>query len=341
MVEISTKVNKNKTYHSNNNINGSESDESARKKVKLSVNNINKEEDEENNQTKVALLGFPCDIGVQRNGGDIGARNAPNLLRKNILARSLGKNPEFNVDLGKISLVDRGNVNVSDSLEESHALLVSEVAKLCRENDVTIVIGGGHDQSYPVAKGLMNSLQSGRIGVVNVDAHLDVRPMHDGVYAHSGSPFRQLLEDLDFKGNGSFWEFGVQGSQCSKDHTNYVQSNGGKVKWLSELGENEIKTEFKSVLNKFEEKETFVSICIDVMVGSDCPGVNLPGLNGFSAEEAFDVCFIAGQHPHTKLLDISEFNPSVESQQTTQLITDMIYYFLMGVSARSNAVITA
>lgn len=32
------------------------------------------------------------------------------------------------------------------------------------------------------------------VGVVNIDAHLDVRPLKDGK-VHSGSPFRLLLED--------------------------------------------------------------------------------------------------------------------------------------------------
>lgn len=37
-----------------------------------------------------------------------------------------------------------------------------------------------------------------KIGVINIDAHFDVRPLLDGKKAHSGSPFRQLLEDGEF-----------------------------------------------------------------------------------------------------------------------------------------------
>lgn len=86
------------------------------------------------------------------------------------------------------------------------------------------MIGGSNDQSYSNARGLMNAV-GGAIDVVNVDAHLDVRPQKEGRHAvcatgaqltrvcavgkeHSGSPFRQLLEDKHF--SGSFLEFAAQ-----------------------------------------------------------------------------------------------------------------------------------
>lgn len=66
-----------------------------------------------------------------------------------------------------------------------------------------------------------------KVGIVNIDAHLDVRPLKDGK-THSGSPFRQLLEDPRFSGK-NFVEFAAQGNQCSADHVAYVQE---KVQYL-------------------------------------------------------------------------------------------------------------
>ncbi len=36
-----------------------------------------------------------------------------------------------------------------------------------------------------------------KLAVINIDAHFDVRPLKNGL-AHSGSPFRLMLEDNDF-----------------------------------------------------------------------------------------------------------------------------------------------
>lgn len=67
---------------------------------------------------------------------------------------------------------------------------------------VPFVIGGGNDQSYPNVSALMAACCQGSssIGVVNVDAHLDVRPLKQGK-VHSGSPFRLMLEDGEQRNN--------------------------------------------------------------------------------------------------------------------------------------------
>lgn len=57
--------------------------------------------------------------------------------------------------------------------------------------------------------------------MVNIDAHLDVRPLKEGK-THSGSPFRQLLEDGRLSGK-NFVEFAAQGNQCSATHVKYVE----------------------------------------------------------------------------------------------------------------------
>lgn len=51
------------------------------------------------------------------------------------------------------------------------------------------MIGGSNDQSYPNFKGLVDGTGKKGFGVINIDAHLDVRPLVNGL-AHSGSPFR-------------------------------------------------------------------------------------------------------------------------------------------------------
>lgn len=83
------------------------------------------------------------------------------------------------------------------------------------EDFIPFVVGGGNDESYPNASGLLNFVTKKTLGfhlkniiililinyifersmgVINIDAHLDVRPLKNN-QVHSGSPFRLLLED--------------------------------------------------------------------------------------------------------------------------------------------------
>lgn len=114
-------------------------------------------------------------------------------------------------------------------LEEAHERLHARVVACLHRGLAPFVIGGSNDQSYPNARALLDICKaSGRsVGVVNIDAHLDVRPQKQGLVQlvpalwlqpvhetgleHSGSPFRLLLEDPDFAVcNGSFVEFAAQ-----------------------------------------------------------------------------------------------------------------------------------
>ena len=56
------------------------------------------------------------------------------------------------------------------------------------------VYGGTRDQSYPNVRGLMETYPNSKLGVINIDSHLDVRPFKNG-RAHSGSSYFQMLED--------------------------------------------------------------------------------------------------------------------------------------------------
>jgi formiminoglutamase len=118
-------------------------------------------------------------------------------------------NPELNVDLRRIpSILDFGDIDEGVSLEEGHAKLRDVVHAILSKGAIPFVIGGGNDQSYPNIAALLDTGVS-NVGVVNIDAHLDVRPKKND-RVHSGTPFRQLLEDSRFDGK-KFLEFGAQG----------------------------------------------------------------------------------------------------------------------------------
>lgn len=150
----------------------------------------------------VVIVGFPWDEGVRRNGGRIGAANGPSSFRSHLKKIGAVVNDEFGVDLRTIKISDSGDIAPSENvktLEDAHAALSQLIERLVRQGKIPVVIGGGNDQSYANALGLLRTLDTKDIpAVVNIDAHLDVRPLvnsPNGPLAHSGSPFRLLLED--------------------------------------------------------------------------------------------------------------------------------------------------
>ncbi|KAJ3229067.1 hypothetical protein HDU81_005682 [Chytriomyces hyalinus] len=295
----------------------------------------------------VTLIGFPYDIGVARNGGRIGARDGPAAFFKLVRERRTGTavNPELGVDLTSLGVGNLGLIEEGLSLEDAHAKLQAAVKQVLDAGSIPFVIGGGNDQSYPNAAALLSHLEgtNSSIGVINIDAHLDVRPRNAQNEVHSGTPFRQLLEDERFIHGQSqsaatapnFVEFAAQGSQCAQSHADYVTESGGAIVWLDAVQESvSAKACFVNTLNGMGGDRLFVSFDLDSVHGGDAPGVSCPSPMGLSAKDALDICFESGKNPRVALFDLSELNPQIEEYRTARLTAMMFHYFLCGVASR-------
>lgn len=130
----------------------------------------------------VVLYGFPYDEGTKRNKGRPGGEGA--------YAKILAELYASHIDV-RYPLLHLGAVPDHLSLEEAHEHLyrhVGETFNLLPQAKL-LVLGGSNDQSYQNYRGYIDGLQLKKVGVINIDAHLDVRPLVEGK-AHSGSPFR-------------------------------------------------------------------------------------------------------------------------------------------------------
>ena len=161
-------------------------------------------------QGDIVLIGFPYDEGVRRNAGRPGAKFGPDVFRKFLKRTGTLVNAEYDdLDLRKyLTVSDGGNIDENLILEEAHRCLEKRLIDLFSNGKFPFVIGGGNDQSYPNVSALLHHLDGKQrtIYVINIDAHLDVRPLKEN-RAHSGSPFRQLLEDQRFNQNQSSKSF--------------------------------------------------------------------------------------------------------------------------------------
>jgi len=283
----------------------------------------------------VVLLGFPYDEGVGINGGRLGARQGPARFRHWMGRFGTVNNPEYGIDLSRLILSDAGDLPEDLPLEEAHQALTEKVEAVLKQGGIPFVVGGGNDQSWPNARALLNQSSGRKAGVINIDAHLDVRPLKDG-RAHSGSPFRLLLEDDRFSGT-HFVEFGTQGSHASPEHVEYVKRKEGNIRWLSEIYQNDNAVQiFSATLGSlaFNSDSVFVSFDMDSIRMADAPGLSCPSIKGLRGREALEIARIAGKNSKVKLFDLSEYNPLIEDERTGRLAAAMFYYFCLGVASR-------
>nr|2A0M_A Chain A, Arginase Superfamily Protein [Trypanosoma cruzi] len=291
----------------------------------LSLFSAQREEDAD-----IVIIGFPYDEGCVRNGGRAGAKKGPAAFRFFLQRLGSVNNLELNVDASHLKLYDAGDITAS-TLEEAHEKLESKVFTVLARGAFPFVIGGGNDQSAPNGRAMLRAFP-GDVGVINVDSHLDVRPPLQDGRVHSGTPFRQLLEESSFSGK-RFVEFACQGSQCGALHAQYVRDHQGHLMWLSEVRKKGAVAALEDAFG-LTGKNTFFSFDVDSLKSSDMPGVSCPAAVGLSAQEAFDMCFLAGKTPTVMMMDMSELNPLVEEYRSPRVAVYMFYHFVLGFATR-------
>ncbi|MDW8224755.1 MAG: formimidoylglutamase [Bacteroidota bacterium] len=280
------------------------------------------------------LLGVPQDIGVQRNRGRPGAAEAPHAIRQALYRLT----PDFGAARGldHLRLADLGDINTTGrTLEDIHALQERCVAELLQHAIHTIIVlGGGHDIAYPNAAALA---RQHACGILVFDAHPDVRPLLNG-QAHSGSAFRQVLEELNFPAHRLAY-IGLQPFALARAHREYLQSRGAHLCSLAELSLRGMKTVLPELFATISENGTlpvYVSCDLDAIPAAFAPGVSAPATVGISPEEFLWAAEFLGTQPTVRLLDIAELNPRFDlDQRTARLAATFIATFLAGIALRT------
>lgn len=142
------------------------------------------------------LIGIPEDIGVRANQGMAGAATAWQPALKallNIQSTRFFDGEELLV-FGYFDFTDPEHQDIPSlqrKVEEIDALVGSLIQKIVILGKTPIVIGGGHNNAYPIMKGTSLALKRS-VDVINIDAHADLRPPEG---RHSGNGFSYAIKD--------------------------------------------------------------------------------------------------------------------------------------------------
>ncbi len=273
---------------------------------------------------------------MRRNHGRVGAAQAPHDIRQ-ALYRLTPWDGLHGGDLSESPPLDLGNLRIHGSLEETQQALGAVVAAVLERGAVPVVLGGGHETAYGHYLGYVAGRRS--VGIINLDAHLDVRPWPDG-HGHSGSPFRQALEHPEQPLPGKQYVcLGAQPHSVSRAHWQYAQEKGCVVYWCGQL-----QPSLQAVLGKELARlqkancQVYVSVDADVVRLADMPGVSAPNPLGLPGREVSEAARLVGQSPAVASLDVVEVNPRYDiDNHSSRLAALVVWHFLMGLAARSRS----
>lgn len=254
------------------------------------------------------LHGFAVDEGVKRNKGRAGAKDAPDIIRKN-MSNFPVVNPEF-------SLKDFGNISCEDgNLEKSQNELAEKVAEVLKRKAKSVVLGGGHEVTYAHYSGLRKAFPNSKIGIINIDAHFDNREPEKGVGSSSGTGFWQIAQE----GEINSLHIGIQRNSNTLKLFDTAHQYGMKYILADELFFENLPTVYQKIDEVTASCDLlYLTICMDIFNASIAPGVSASAYNGIFPDAAF-MHFFRHILKSEKLtaLDIAEVNPSLDIEQRT------------------------
>ena len=264
----------------------------------------------------VGLVGFACDAGVARNQGRTGAEGGPAALRA-MLANMPVRRCRSIADVGDVACSPSGD---HDGLEQAQEELSAVVAALLADGMLPIALGGGHEIAFGSFGGLARHLapreQKPRVGIINLDAHFDLR-MDER--ATSGTPFRQIAEDCQARG----WAFnycclGV--SVFANTEALFRRADALGVKWRldEDMGIMQLDKTLAAVSAFLAGVDhVYLTTCLDVLPAAVAPGVSAPAARGVPLEVIEPIIDTVAASGKLRVADIAELNPGRDIDNRT------------------------
>ncbi len=270
-------------------------------------------------QGEYGIVGFACDLGVQANLGRVGAKAAPNAIRKEMANLAWHEGHKRIRDFGNVEAVD-SLVSAQNAMSER----IVEALNSCSER--VLVLGGGHETAFTSLSALHQlyfnkEVKKGeKLGIINFDAHFDLRlPSERGV--SSGTPFYQAKQL--FKDDFHYCCLGI--SEEANTHSLFARADEYAVSYMldKQLQQANISQVCNFLQNFCADKtQLYISIYLDVLPHYQAPAVSAPAVRGVHLQVLESALFfiqnLSQKHGiKIPLVEVSELNPEYDCHGIT------------------------
>ena len=265
--------------------------------------------------TDIALIVIPENRGAVT----VSAQNSYSHFRKSFYQLFQGN--------WSCRITDFGDLKPGLDLKDTYFAINDIVSSLLSQSIFPIILGGTHDISYP----LYQSYESFTKGVnlLSVDSRFDL--IDEDALNINNRNFVGYIIKKEPNHLSNFINLGHQSYFCHNDEVNLLEKMFFETCRLGDLRED-IK-----ITEPFIRNSDIVTIDLSSVKQSDSPGSTLPSPNGIEAHHACVISRYAGMSDRVSSFGVFEFSElNDQTNQTVNLIAQIIWYFLEGFSLRVN-----
>jgi len=198
---------------------------------------------------------------------------------------------------------------------------------------LVVLVGGNNAITRPGVHGLAGTKGLGRVGVLTLDAHFDLRDTDQGLT--NGNPIQALLDD-GFDGT-RISQIGLAPFANTRRAHEKARAAGISVRMARECRERGLAVVVAEELERLSGlcDAIYVDFDIDVIDRSQWPASPGARPGGVSVHDFFDAARVIGAHPKVRAVDLTEYDPSLEVGDLGSLTAGRWFCeILSGVAAR-------
>lgn len=257
---------------------------------------------------------------------EIGCIGAP-LSRSSISASAASETPnairlawrgfstwyaDYDTDLSDLIVRDMGDIRMhTTDIVACQRNIEQGLLTLYRQEPdlLPVVIGGDHSITRPSLSAFAQAHPGKTVGLIQFDTHFDVRNLEDGGPSN-GTPFRGLIEDGVLKGE-HIVQIGIHGFANARAYRDYVKEHGITYYTMRQVHQIGGEALIRQVVEQLSQKVDliYVTVDLDVLDASHCPGAPGAAPGGMANWELFDAVYQLGLCPRVAALDLVELDP--------------------------------
>jgi formimidoylglutamase len=245
-------------------------------------------------------------VGEPYDGGQVSVRGAA--LGPEGLRQGLAETKTSHLVDGPVSSVgDLGDIDIpwGRDVIETQTYIRSVAARIHEVDTFPLFMGGGHDLGYPNSASLFDLHDT--VGVINFDAHADVREVVD--YPYNGTPFRQAFDD----GLAAYAFIGGRHFETSTPYVEYMRERDCPIIPAEVVGDDPVSAVETALSGMDGVDAIHVSCDLDVLDMTAAPGTTAPTPGGLTTRELYRCLRLVAADPRVVSFDLIGCAPPLDT----------------------------
>ncbi|OPL13070.1 MAG: hypothetical protein AVO34_06425 [Firmicutes bacterium ML8_F2] len=259
-------------------------------------------------QADIAVLGLPFDRAASFRKG---AAEGPDRIRS--ISGHIPPTTEKGASLEHLRVVDTGNLAPGDRSQEDYFAAVEEKAGELFNSCFPTFIGGDHSVAIPLLRAA-TGIWGDSLGVIHLDAHLDLCDEIDGNCLSHGCTHRRIAEE----GKLPFEQVCFVGIRSfEKQELQFLEGRRANIISAAEIYREGLSSTAQKVRRRLEHcRAVYLTLDIDFLDPATAPGTGTPKPGGFTSRELLTLLQDLAGLPLVGM-DVVEVSPPLDHNDIT------------------------